>query len=234
MKIKFIPFFAENFDLESKPEAAVRHLPDWYKSLSPFRGDKKKFVLTPEGSKNLTIKWCNPFGDALGAGYFVMLENAVFVDDFENEKTFTWTAGGQEVVTTHDKNQIDLSSVPTGYNTQPYKFKNYWGVKLPKGYSAIFTHPMNRYELPFLTLSGIVDVDTYNNPVNFPFFIRNDFVGVIEAGTPIAQIVPFKRDAWSSSHEKFDEQKTKSMLHKFLKDIYRPYKRFYWAKKEYK
>jgi hypothetical protein len=46
-------------------------------------------------------------------------------------------------------------------------------------------------------MEGVVDTDTYNAPVNFPFVLKNvNFEGLIPAGTPIAQVIPFKREEW--------------------------------------
>lgn len=233
MKIKFIPFWADSFQLTYKPIPAVQGLPDWYKQLRPFIGDDKKYNLNG-GQTNVTVKWCNPFGDALGAGYYILLENGVSVQGFGIEKRFEWLSGGKEVVGTHSELQIDEKVIPSGYNKQPFKFKNYYGIQLPRGYSAIFTHPLNRTELPFLTLTGVVDVDDYNNPVNFPFFVREDFEGIIEAGTPIAQVIPFKRESWKMEVEEYDQYKTQSLVHKFYAYVYRAYKLHYWKRKEYK
>jgi hypothetical protein len=33
-----------------------------------------------------------------------------------------------------------------------------------------------------------------------PFFIKEGFTGLVKAGTVFAQIVPFKREDWSSSY----------------------------------
>ena len=47
-------------------------------------------------------------------------------------------------------------------------------------------------------LPGIVDTDRSPQPINFPFFIKKNFVGTIEVGTPVVQLIPFKRDDWKS------------------------------------
>jgi hypothetical protein len=61
------------------------------------------------------------------------------------------------------------------------------------------THPLNRTDLPFYTLSGIVDSDNYMGEGKVPFFIKKDFTGIIPAGTPIVQIIPIKTDeVWKS------------------------------------
>ena len=41
------------------------------------------------------------------------------------------------------------------------KFHNLWTIEAPEGYALLFTHPVNRFDLPFTTLSGLVDCDRY-------------------------------------------------------------------------
>jgi hypothetical protein len=62
----------------------------------------------------------------------------------------------------------------------------------------MISHPANRFDLPFTTLSGIVDSDTALHEGNLPFFIKEGFEGLIPKGTPIFQIIPFKRENWKS------------------------------------
>ena len=81
------------------------------------------------------------------------------------------------------------------------KFNNFWTIELPPGYSLLVTHPINRHDLPFHTLTGLVDADRYvDNFVHFPArWCDPDFNGVLPAGTPVAQCLPVKRDNWISS-----------------------------------
>ena len=107
-------------------------------------------------------------------------------------------------------------------------------LKTPKGYSTLFIHPMNQIDLPFYSLGGIVDTDTYPVPVNFPFFVKKSFSGIIYADTPIIQAIPFKREAWESS---IDEMKPNSIPIDFENSRLNPpfnyYKRKYWKRKRY-
>ena len=196
--------------------------------------EDKKHKAFPGGQKNVTVKWCNPFGDALGAGYFLVLENDVQVTITDGQQEWVWFRGGADFIGQHSKEQISPELIPKGYSPQPWKFVNQWGIKTPPGYSVLFTHPMNRTELPFLTLSGVVDTDDYNQPVNFPFVLRADFEGIIEAGTPIAQVVPFKRESWTAEIQTFDVQKTTAITSSYSRKIFRPYKLGFWKRKEYK
>jgi hypothetical protein len=70
-------------------------------------------------------------------------------------------------------------------------------ILIPGGYSLLITHPLNRFDLPFQTLSGVVDnFHLYDG--DLPFLLKKGFRGVIPMGTPIAQILPFKRENWKS------------------------------------
>jgi len=234
MRIKFIPFENSEDDNLIKPIPAIKKLPNWYKALRPFKSGDSNLKVFPDMTNNLTVKRCNPLGDALNSGYFILLENDVQVSQDNGGQNFVWLRGGDGFISQHSKEQISPDLVPEGYSEQPWKFLNYWGIETPPGYSSLFTHPINRTELPFLTLSGVVDTDDYNKPVNFPFFIRKDFEGIIEAGTPIAQVIPFKRESWKAEFEEFDEAKTEALNSKYSRKISRPYKFGYWKRKEYK
>jgi hypothetical protein len=134
----------------------------------------------------------------------------------------------------HGKNQISPEMIPAGFSDQPFKFKNNWSIKTPKGYSALFVHPLNRGDLPFYTLSGFVDTDDYNTPVNFPFLIRADFEGIIPKGTPIAQVIPIKRESWTHEVNNYDPKFTIEKEAKLNSTIYRAYKNLFWKRKDYR
>ena len=43
-------------------------------------------------------------------------------------------------------------------------------------------------------LSGVVDTDRFTNEINFPFVaVAEDGVHVLEQGTPLIQVIPFRR-----------------------------------------
>ena len=87
---------------------------------------------------------------------------------------------------------------PRGYHMKHFAWWADWAVELPDGYSALYTHPLNRFELPFLTTSGVVDNDKVHLPGTMPFFLLKGVRGILPAGTPYAQIIPFKREHWES------------------------------------
>lgn len=233
MKIKFIAANQSSGITDLKPAHAAKFVPGWFGKFPRFiDGDKKpKFNRGRLG--NLTIKWCNPFLDSLSAGYIITLEEDLQVRMENGEVLFTW-GRGQDTITLHDTKQIPIEMIPPGYSKTPFKFTNQWIIETPKGYSALFVHPLNRTDLPFHTLSGFVDTDDYPNAVHFPFVIREDFEGIIPAGTPIAQIIPIRRESWKHEHQQFNPDYRKKERARFDGTIYRAYKNLFWKRKDYR
>jgi hypothetical protein len=77
------------------------------------------------------------------------------------------------------------------------KFNSFWTIELEPGYSLFATHPVNRTDLPFRLLTGLVDADRFHDVgILFPgVWVEPGFQGVLPAGTPIAQCFPVWRGA---------------------------------------
>lgn len=214
---KKIKFYSTNINLQiNHPQPSSKFIPAWFKRLSGVNHGIE------------TIKKCMPFLDTATAGYMIVLSADVYFDGNGLQQI-----AKTQTVLTHDKSQIEGMVLPPEYSDQPYKWINHFVAKTPKGYSTLFTHPMNRLDLPFYTLSGIVETDRFELPINFPFFVREDFKGVIPAGTPIAQLLPFKRSNWKSEVE--DQKETKLPAYRFT--MHNPpfgfYKKNFWSRKKY-
>jgi len=171
---------------------AVDLLPEWYKKLET--------TFQHGGREEYTAKRCIPLLDVFTTGYvFVTTRDYTFSKNSVTGFTDITTKGGfvKPPVTMHPREQLGGIDFAGNYEEYAFKWLNPYIVKTPKGYSSLFTQPFNRPELPFTTLSGVVDTDIYFQPVQFPFILKKDFEGTIPAGTPIMQVVPFKRDDWS-------------------------------------
>jgi hypothetical protein len=184
-----------------RPIPAVQGLPDWFKSMP------QKAFSTLLHSEQMTLKKCPPFIDAMTYGFLVPL-----IDDLTIENgTFTWqrsvpagsvTNYSRSPIDFHDNNQV--AGTPFFDDDRfVIKFTNFWTFELPPGYSLLITHPINRQDLPFQTLTGLVDVDRYHdNFINFPAHWHDlGFNGVLPKGTPVAQCLPIKRDTWTAQFE---------------------------------
>jgi Family of unknown function (DUF6065) len=184
-----ISFLCQPSDLgviaEPRPAKAV--LPDWFRKIAPID-------LEHAGARDngITIKRCMPFLDALATGWIVPLAAEVRLEIKDQGKTVDsgWEFD-RTMVSNHSPHQV------TGHpNTPrpPLKFHNYWAIRTPPGWSCLFVPPLNRPNGVFEAVAGIVDTDSYSAHIHFPFFpIGPDGLHIIEKGTPLVQIFPFRR-----------------------------------------
>ena len=214
------------------PKPAKNIIPEWYKELESYIGGKK--VPNGRGGITSTIKRCMPVFDSMVAGYLIFLHTDVYVSQKFDEQTgkiapfYEWA--GYNAIEFHHPLQAPTHPQTNGFNYP--KFVNPWGIITPKGYSVLITQPFHR-ESVFTILSGIVDTDTYHTAIHFPFVLNDSsFEGLIPAGTPIAQVIPFKRDSWTheikEKSEKVDEQLLRITTH-----FWDTYKNVFRQKKEF-
>ncbi|HTP93177.1 MAG TPA: hypothetical protein VMJ52_15650 [Xanthobacteraceae bacterium] len=184
-----------------RPIPAVLGLPDWFKSMP-----QKAFNPTM-GVETQTLKKCPPFIDAMTYGFLIPLamdlsvEDGEFAWDFDVPKGFV-SEFSHSPIGFHDPSQI--AGAPFSDDDRfIIKFNNFWVIEAPPGYSLLFTHPLNRSDLPFTTLTGLVDCDTFcDSPINFPARWHDpEFNGVLPKGTPVAQCLPVKRESWVGSFQ---------------------------------
>lgn len=187
-----------------KPVPAVTNMPSKWKEMSPFIGSDTKLKIR-NYEPNLTAKKCIPMFDAITSGYHIPLVADIQVSKQGQDSFFTWKTK-INIVTMHNKNQTLGLDIPYGFNDQPFKWEAMFFIKTPPGWSSLFIHPTGYSDLPFRTISGVVDTDVYEQEIAFPFWIQNDFEGIIEQGTPIVQIIPFKRESWKSEFDSFDDK----------------------------
>ncbi len=179
-----------------RPLPAMLGLPDWFKALP-----QKAFNPVLQDDQ-FTVKKCPPFIDAMTSGFLLPLAADLKVENGE----FSWDRDvpsgelncyGRSPIDFHDG--VQVAGTPLFDDDQfIIKFNNYWTIELPAGYSLLVTHPINRHDLPFMTLTGLVDADRYvDNFIHFPARWRDPaFTGTLPAGTPVAQCLPIKRDRW--------------------------------------
>jgi hypothetical protein len=236
-KIKITFTNTVDWDIEP-PKPAEKCLPNWYKETPSYINDKKtppSFM--PEGSNtSSTIKRCMPVFDVITMGYIIDLPADVYVYTKINEngdkyQVFEWAA--LNLINFHAT--VQASKHPLA-NTHAYpKFNNPWAIKTPKGYSTLFVQPFHRKSV-FTIFSGVVDTDVCSTPVNFPFVLNDvNFEGLIPKGTPIVQVIPFKRDSWKMSLGSVKEKiELKKISNKLDSKFFDKYKSLFWNKKSYK
>ena len=68
---------------------------------------------------------------------------------------------------------------------------------------------------------------------NLPFFLKSGFEGIIPAGTPIYQILPYKREDWQSVKDSSIVEVAESNEFNAMRKAYGWYKDFKWHRKSY-
>jgi hypothetical protein len=203
-------------------------VPDWYKNMEKFAGGKLKIY--PD--INVTAKHCMPFLDSLTNGYYIPLPADILVETVNGKPFLSWKTK-EDLVKVRDSGINKDIPVPLGCYSDSFT----WQVKMawqnPSGYSMLMTHPLNRFDLPFVTLSGIIDSYYPMRGGNLPFHVKEGFEGIIPAGTPIAQIIPIKVENWELKEEKGLYKKASLEADKSLQKLFGWYKGKYWVRKNY-
>jgi hypothetical protein len=179
-----------------EPMPAAEGLPGWLRAMP-----QQAFNAIVGGDDD-TVKRCPPFIDAMTNGFLIPLMCDLKIESGE----FTWdnslpvsaNAGVERApIGLHDPGQV--AGTPL-FDADRYliKFHNLWTIQAPPGYALLIMHPVNRFDLPFTTLTGMVDCDRYHDAwIHFPARWHDpNFSGVLPKGTPVAQCIPVKRERW--------------------------------------
>jgi len=243
-KIKFVPSIGlENIIV---PSPVKNHIPQWYKDGETY-----------DEHGSAALKTCVPFLDVMLSGYVLTtiddvriykedgvlyIEDGVLKEDgsfepYKKRHSHNHKVEENQIVSRliNERKSSTGSTIPrpAGHMQNHFVWSGKWGWKVPRGYSVLVTHPFNRHDLPFTTLSGIIDSDGWVPSGNIPFFLREDFEGVIKKNTPIAQLLPFKRQDWEMQVSKILMSRNKIDSKSHEKGSIGYYKRKYWNRKKY-
>lgn len=233
-KIEFIAKTKEDFLVFDPPVPAAKNIPEWYKkTMSNIYQDGLPHIDEKTGNPPRTIKSCMPVFDSMTAGYHILLPADVYFEDNPGGNTpkVSWSTDQMTVIEVHDKIQFEHFDQGDEYYPFGIKLNNLWTIKTPPGYSCFFTQPSLRDDLPFQVIPGVVDTDKFPSPINFPTFFKRGFSGMLEMGTPIVQVIPFKREEWESSTSYYETGYVDSEWQRVKRKMYNRYKTFYREKK---
>lgn len=243
-KITFRADSEQQERLYAPPAPAVRGLPQWYKKMPLRTGvHNDGFDMDRRSNKpdfDLTAKACIPLFDAMSLGYQIVLPFDVALrTSGVGEMAWAWH-WPSNLIEEHSLLQVQGMPDPVEgtKSSTPFKWVLGWDISVPPGYSILYTHPLNRWDLPFRTFSGVVDDDIYPQAVQFPFQLVVELAPnselVIHAGTPIVQFFPFKREDWASEVLPFDERLHQKGRFDVRKNWWRGYKHKMWQRKSFK
>jgi len=224
--------------LDNEPQSAKSFISKEYKDLSGFF----------EGNLlDETVKKCMPFLDAMTSGYIIPFfqDHIISIAKTSPNLKTTTAVENPDLKDVHIITLLEPSSIfhyphqlPKNYqdSERPLgKFTNKWLIKTPPGYSCLFIHPLNQPKTDYELAAGIVDTDVYDKIIMFPFYIRKQFTKSqiqihCQKGNPMVQVIPFKRESWTS-WSGIDTNFGKSTQgFGLLVDMY---KKTFWQKKKY-
>jgi len=235
VEIKFYP--KNEIVRQVIPAPKPVRVPNWFKDI-PNYNDNAQSLILQNGETNYTVKSCVPFLDTFSTGYVFELWCDIQLVYFDGQPFFRWLTNGKtsdDLFPVIDRPNANLP-INDGYLPFTFSWVTHWGIQTPRGYSCLFTHPLNRTDLPFITTSGVMDTDGWGIWGNQPFALKRGWEGIIEAGTPIIQFIPFKREKWNSvlvddpkiwQEAEFENTRRTSKIRGY-------YKNKYWNRKEYK
>ena len=230
------------------PVPAKELLPQWWRDGESFLNKETGKLDIPDKSlRTGGMKTCMPFLDSITSGY--MLTTWADIEVYENKNhTIKW----KYVRKAEDGSWVDLEwdpdmvherhgdigytmPRPQGYAFNHMAWSSKWGWRTPRGWSMIVTHPYNQFQLPFITLSGFMESDRFVANGNIPFFFKEGWTGIIEKGTPYAQLIPVKRQSWIAYVDKLANDKMGNYLAKMVRSVpYGYYRTNLWTQKKYR
>jgi len=223
MDIKFYctdPAVVEHFS----PQPANKVIPQWYKDLPVDILDRWGKLDVP------SAKQCVPLQDMITSGYilFNSFDIELYPNMIEGVEDYKVRTPSREHVSSHPHKQCPVHI--DGKKKNYIKIVNEWLVRTPPGYSCLFIQPFYHFEENFKLLPAIVDTDTFDIPVQFPGYLTGKHeCYTIKSGTPLMQVIPFKREDWNMSVEL--KQPQKSFLEFSFSNTYRS---IFHRKKHYK
>lgn len=202
--------YSEDTIKNFKPVLAKSVQPDWWK--------KAKVAEVVNGTICKTIRSCPAMQDWLSSGYLILANRDIYVkngvtefddgdkqyqtQDLKIDEIDHYASQTHPTVQFHDAfNYMDKSDAPI---KDAFKMTNPWCIKTPPGYSCFYLDPFLFQNDYFATWQGIIDTDRFNvNKDNSQiiFYPKVDHSFVIPKGTPMVQVIPYKREEWVATYQ---------------------------------
>jgi len=221
---------------EYLPVPSKTEIPNWFSKASKYwKNMDGSYIVDHLGERGLGFKSCPALLDSFSIGYLLKTPCALAFYEKDGDIHVETPKGFEEFCARRE--EMPEFVVPHGYRKTHFHWWPNWSMETPEGYSLLVINPLNRFDLPFLTTNGIIDSDMYTISGLIPFFLKDNFVGLIPKGTPYAQVIPFKREDWKMEPI-FHEKRTMIKKHVFTARKFRVkgggiYKKDIWKPKKY-
>lgn len=240
--IEFIKLKPAINNVAKSPSPANRANAEWWKNMEKYYHDASGQLIYPH-KKAATIRSCPAISDSVNFGYIVYSPVDIYIDA-EREDVISWQTPDIDLsilddqdnstfINFHNRDQFREHTIPKGFHQTVMKINTLWGIKTDPGYSVWITHPINRNDLPLKVYDAVIDTDVF--PLYFPysFLVKDGFKGVIKAGTPLIQVIPFRREDFSISISEKNKEEIYNNLNQSLSRFTNSYKKLFWKRKNF-
>jgi hypothetical protein len=199
MKKNNIITFLPKFENLLKPLPAKKLLPEWYKNQNSYTDIEEA-----------TIKKCMPIFDAMTFGYFLLSQSNITIDSTNKDKLSISTDNNfdNQIFKNHSFGQYSKYKIPLGYHSEIIRIHPMWCIKTPNGYSSLFLNPIHHESKDLIAIDGLIDTDNFISDGHLSFFVKSNSIFTIKKGTPLIQVIPFKRETWNMDEKTVEETKT--------------------------
>lgn len=173
-----------------------KHLPEWWKKIDKNEGCN---VLSGIPSSPGSVKKCPAITDFILNGFIMNLWTDLYIDPTTYpDPTFEPALQYGPSITINVETSYSYRVPKHVVDEYPHtiKIQSPWLAETTKGYSIYVTDPFYHFNKDFKIVPGIVDTDVYNI-ITLQVMLKRSKPFVIPFGTPIAHILPFKREKLS-------------------------------------
>lgn len=236
--IRFHPFSPESELFIEPPKPATLFLPAWYKKQPGTIDDKASL---PMGVSTSTVKRCMPIFDSMTAGYVITAPCDIFIDA-TNPDSLVYSIPASlahikgQLFATHDIKQYEHYPIDKSRQHKDLlRIHPFWMIETDPGYSCLIIQPQHSDDSPLTAISGIIDTDKFIVNGHFSFIVDKSFNGIIKQGTPLVQVIPFKRENFVSSLGDYESAKkiTEKQGRQLRSVFMNGYKNKFRSKKQY-
>jgi hypothetical protein len=219
------------------PEPISKNIPEWYHISEKYDKDSKGQIKKNwyNDGKLPSFKACPALLDLFLTGYTLKTPCDLLFYKSKGLINVKSPKGYEDFCAAREP--MPGFETPYGYSEHHFHWFPQWSVELPDGYSAIYLNPVNHYNLPFITVAGIIDNDKVTSSGLMPFFLKENFEGIIKAGTPFVQIIPFKREDWKMELKMHNQEEIVERFINQGKTFRTPegevYKKKFWSRRKY-
>lgn len=181
---------------EALPRKSNKFIPEWWKETPLVYGEKS---INKQDAGN--VKACPSFPDYFSNGLVVPMWVDSIISYDEENATWRWVTAHNSFSWSSHGNEQFLDYVPFEHMGSKVKFVFKalcpWKLITPPGYSILQLPMFYHYTQEFTVFPGVVDTDRshfINAQVGFTSDKKEIF---IERGTPLFQVIPFKREKYN-------------------------------------